>query len=115
MSKREMKADVYDYLELAALAFGGIGRGAFYDDSRGRVDYDCPLCVHGAGFACEPLNTISETDVTSELSRLGIKYDTNDRAVEQINARLGRWKNTRVTWTRFRKHLGIVRAEATNA
>lgn len=32
--KLVMDADVYDYLEFAALAFGGIGRSAFYDEIR---------------------------------------------------------------------------------
>lgn len=114
--KREMHPDVYDYLELAALAFGGIGRGVFYDRTEfGTVDENCPVCAHGFGFVAEEGNLIGETEVTQELSRLGIKYSTNDVAVREINERLGRDTYTRVTWPQYTKQLGIVRAEVTNA
>lgn len=117
MSRREMKADVFDYLELAALAYGGIGREAFYayDLVELRDDRNCPVCVHGIGFASDEINLVDENEVTRELSRLGITYKTNDGAVYEINQRLGRDPDTRVTWPRYRKHLGIVRAEVTNA
>lgn len=121
-NKRVLQRDVYDTLELMALAFKGIGGGVDY---RG----DCPLCVHGLAREAKPTverirgdkwvhvpcpaSSYPENNKINEaLENAGISRMTNDEAVAAINRRLGRPEDARVTFKRWCRELGVVRGEA---
>ena len=120
---RVLPADVYDTLELAAEAFGGIGGGPFYldgdvfEDSRERLT--CPNCAHGLALFAEGLGYArSYHDEEYGLSHLrealdaaGINASENDWGVAQINARKRRDENTRVTFEEWVAQFNIVRGE----
>lgn len=91
-----LDADVYDTLELVALAYGGIGAGEWFKGDGMRNDDDAvPCCVHGMamlaiGYTSE-FEPASHAFVLEEaLGDAGIKYNNNDRAVRNINMRRGR-------------------------
>jgi hypothetical protein len=101
MSKRVLPADVYDALELSALAFGGIGGG----------DYACggePLCVHGhlsAMCGYETWQFAEEATVGYAL----LNATENDQAVATINRRRGKPAESRVPFDLWCAELGVVR------
>lgn len=85
---REMRADVYDTLELVAEMAGGVRSETFTTDGG-----NTPCCLHGmAAFAFDgpefhgprPGNPLS-----AALKKVGITYDENDRAVRKVQKALG--------------------------
>jgi hypothetical protein len=102
-TRRQLPADVYDTLELAALANGGVGAGfAFH-----RHNPQMPCCIHGlAEFAGDGNRTLNYA-----LSSVGIDGDTNDAGVEAINARKdpGGYTDTAVTFAEWCAELNVVR------
>lgn len=115
--RRFLPADVYDFLELSALAEDGISAGKF-----GRITTSGERCgcVHGhAGHHWGPDYdaTAAETiEISNALNAAGIDYAANDAAVRAINYRKGPTQpiNAPVTWDEFVAELGIVRAEPTS-
>lgn len=103
-AKRVMDPIVFDYLELAAEEFGGIGGGHFNDFDYGEIMV--PYCVYGYAGPGYLL-------VWEELDRLGITELGNDAAVRAINAG-GLRENVskrynRVPFKKWCKALNIVR------
>lgn len=74
--KRVMQAQVYDYLELAALAFGGIGMGK-YSQGNARAPH-CALGYAGEGVP----SCVGDDTIYAEFERLGITVCANDIAIE---------------------------------
>lgn len=110
--KRVLPADVYDFLELSALAEGGISAGKFtrFD---GRDLAHCG-CIHGhAGQAlADDLELpCAEADEAREaLLAAGIDFPENDEAVRAINCRKGiPFADDPVTWREFVTELNVVR------
>lgn len=119
---RVLPPNVYDTIELMALAFRGIGAGSDFRDH-------CPNCVHGlareAGAtwdyetdggwvvgACPAYAFPDNNEINQALMAAGIERYVNDDAVEKINQRLRRAWNARVTFRRWCRQLGVVRGEA---
>jgi hypothetical protein len=96
-TQRVLPADVYDALELSALAFGGIGAGSWGEE-------DEPCCIVGHAV------TVGIPGVeywTSDALEIGER--ANDAAVERINSRLGLPSRTRVLWADYCAELNVVR------
>ena len=113
-----LPADVYDALELSALAFGGIGGGKYVDPSFG--DGMAPVCAIGhAGFGVfereeggSTLRTYS-FDGEDVLRKLGIDEGKNDAAVARINKRKGVANDVaQVTFEEWAGELNVRRGEA---
>lgn len=103
-TKRVLPADVYDTLELSALAYGGIGAGRAFDCPDGD-----PVCISGhIYFAAADLN--DEEEMRNALL-LGHEapIDVNDPAVRRINRRRGAPLNARVPFDLWRAELGVER------
>jgi hypothetical protein len=106
MSKRVLPADVYDALELSALANDGIGAGFMYHHGNPLT----PCCAHGlASFA-----TASEYDygpINEALFNANIDGRANDAAVYAINARKDPYgyADTNVTFEEWCAELAVVR------
>lgn len=100
--KRVLPAQVFDYLELAALAFGGIGGGYLYDDSD-----VVPFCVWGYAYGDDG----GEPIVVDALNAAQISLGMNDIAVEAVNARRGRDRGARIPFAQWCLELGVVRGE----
>jgi hypothetical protein len=97
--KRFLPPDVYDALELSALAFGGIGQGEW-----GATD--APICIIGhAVTAGIPTVTYMSSDA------IPIREDENDGAVRSINARIGKPEHSRVTFKQWCKELRVFRGD----
>lgn len=118
---RVLPADVYDTLEFAALAFGGIGGGRYTDT----VEYDAerdawlyaPVCAIGFGrvingdYDYQPLD--GDESLEMALRAVGISEGTNDAAVMDINVRLGvADPEARVPFKKWAKELNVVRGDA---
>lgn len=116
MAKQEkakivMPADLYDTIEFAALAFGGIGAGRDFEPDE---ELRCPVCVHGlarvAGAETTADGGYLPNELNIQLEDLGIGRVQNDIAVEAINRRRGgRPTDARVTFRAWAKELNIVR------
>lgn len=101
--KRVLPADVYDALELSALAFGGIGGGRYYKQGTPVS----PYCAVGhASF----LDTDCSREAWSAWKTGGITERVNDEAVRAINTRLGKPAHSRVTFKEWCKELNVTRA-----
>lgn len=113
--KRVLPADVYDALELSALAFGGIGAGRLHD---GVHAGNCPVCIYGhAIFANNCYGLFDRNNpIETALDNMGKAGDdyfaplVSDGAVLAINSRLGRPANSRVTFKEWCKELNVTRA-----
>ena len=96
----ELDKDVYDTLELSALAFRGIGYGRYYS---GCDTQRQPNCIVGhaswTGIISDPLRG------TGELLDAAL----NDQAVLAYNAAHGRLSQTPLTWKQYCKQRNIVR------
>jgi hypothetical protein len=108
-----LPADVYDTLELAAHAFGGIGAGYYFDLDRttGEVLPNKPRCVHGVLGAAVGQNH-AYTWLNDRVRNLGLTGCKNDDAVEAINRRNGKGLLSRVPFADYCQELGIVRGES---
>ena len=110
---RELPADVYDALELSALAFGGIGAGSLTADHaypygvRGWHAVD-PLCAMGHAGA---LDGKYLGGAWKAVTKTGIDGPVNDFAVRVINRRKRRPRNARVTFREWCRELNVVRGE----
>lgn len=119
LPKRVLPADVYDTLELSALAFGGIGAGDFWDgvaidDAKNRA----PCCVFGhAAFSEDPPTGIyhtyfpPSTEVSIAMDESGLTVDTNDAAVQAINGRKAALWDARVSFDEWCRELGVTRGD----
>lgn len=96
-----LPADIYDALELSALAFNGIGHGRFDDggDDDGTL---CPRCVHGHAMFADNNASGAPSDLTDALWRAGLTYGTNDMIVGQ---------GERISWDEYCRRGNIVRGE----
>lgn len=123
---RTIPANIYDTLEFAALAFGGIGAGEWYRQKRAKVqghfgtytsksdDETCPVCVNGLLVACG-------VDGAAQWGRKPMKAldlidaQDNDKAVRKLQ-RNGFGKKvqgvSRVPWPAYCATLNIVRGAA---
>lgn len=106
---RVLPADVYDTLELSALAYGGIGAQRFYDQ-----DYPVgePYCAFGhAYFASGSTDSPYMTDnkITAALVKAGIYVADNDKAVRRYNTQLGRHPNARIPFDDWCRILNVRR------
>lgn len=107
-AKRVLPSDVYDTLELSALAFGGIGGGVWYeyeaerDPRTGLSKIVAPVCAIGHWeFARGKYNrAMALHDITT---------DESDNAVVSINKRRRRDGYQRVTFERWCAELGVER------
>lgn len=92
-----LPADIYDALELSALAFGGIGRGIdWLNDSEGAT---CPICVHGhANYLEDGTDAISRALYEAGISR----YENDKRIVGS---------GGRISWATYCRRGNIVRGE----
>lgn len=100
-----LPADVYDTLELSALAYGGVGGGWHFDS---REQPPTPLCAYGhAAFA----DALPRNDVTRALGDAGIGPFGNDDAVARINERRGKFCYARVSFEEWCQALNVVRGE----
>lgn len=122
---RVLPPDVYDTLELAALAYGGVGAGRFFDDSTTRrLDKaSVPYCIHGMAYVAGDFrytdDTLDDGDVqtiSNALHAVGISFIVHDMAVRAINARHGKTglqRNERVPFAAWCRELNVVRGPAT--
>jgi hypothetical protein len=106
-TKRILPADVYDTLELMALAYGGIGAGMDFRISNGRL---FPLCVFGLArdaAQVDPSFPSSASELTIALGNAGITRRTNDFAVYAINDHT----SSRVPFEAWCEKLNVERGE----
>lgn len=104
---RVLPADVYDTLELAAEAFGGVGANFMFHGG----DFHRPCCAHGlAAFAQGGIIG----PMTYTLFDFGISGEANDIAVYAINARKdpGGYNDTPVSFAAWCAELGVVRGDS---
>lgn len=99
-----LPGDLYDGLQLSALAFGGIGCGRFYDK------LGDPCCVFGmANFGPElnhPGARLFEAGITT--CEDSDTHRGNDTAVRAINIRKGANQGARVTFEEWCAELNVV-------
>lgn len=106
---RHLDPDVFDTLELADIAFGGIGAGV---DTEYIIDHlgqcSAPWCAHGCVLNDEAI--YHETVGNDALIAVGISRTVNDDAVFAIRARLGlELIGTRVPFAEWVKELEVMR------
>jgi hypothetical protein len=112
-AKRILPADVYDALEFAALAFGGIGATEFaFDAHGGHVCGDssmavAPNCAFGYAdwLDCGQCNR----DDNASLRAAGISAHLNDKVVEYYNAKRRRRPESRIPFADWCAELGVER------
>ena len=102
--QRILPADVYDALELSALAFGGIGGDLMYDSHR-------PRCLLGHIEFCDRGNGEMERAVRRAFGGDVSLVEQNDPAVERINKRRGTYPSARVPFDAWCKELNVVRGK----
>lgn len=118
-----MDPDVYDTLELAAFAFGGVGCGKWfrYDSIKAEDDLNCPVCAHGLALFAEDIRfgtsfgysgIQAQSVISTELQRLGISILVNDNAVDAIRERKEVVDDDeRVSFAAWTKQLNVVRGD----
>lgn len=117
-----LPADVYDTLEFASLAFGGIKGGVFCElditaigsnDYIGIYNLNCPNCAHGLLMSAENIGHPYSGEASRALRDIGIAGGRSDAAVEEINQRKGFGYTTsrRVTFREWCAELEVVRGE----
>lgn len=102
---RTLPADVYDALELTALAYDGIGQPDEFDSS------GAPVCILGhAAFAG---GDIYDSPLAESLRKAfaWIPGANSDEAVERINERRGKPPQERVPFSEWCKELDVVRGK----
>jgi len=103
---RVLPADVYDTLELSALAFGGIGRGSYFDEDENSEPPVTPCCIHGHGMVAGRLNPPrpwEESQVNDALWTADIGVNTNDSIFQP--------DETRISFEEWCKRLNVVRGD----
>jgi hypothetical protein len=111
VTTRVLPADVYDALELSALAYGGIGQPEIH---RG----EAPCCLYGHLAEVSGTDSIWELrpEIDEALTRPElygyVDGDTSDIAVRKINRSLGKPVESRVSFKQWCKELGVVRGAA---
>jgi len=104
-----LPADVYDALELSALAYGGIGAGKDTENMY-RCGYEAdaiPWCAYGHARAAQALIA---GEVSRALSKIQLRPGGSDFAVNDINLRLGSESiNARVSFAEWCAELRVVR------
>lgn len=105
-------ADIYDTLELSALAFGGIGAGTFTSlDDAGLVPF-CALGHLGSGTSIgyEHDYRAARVALREAFGEAGYTVTmANDAAVREINLRKGNPTAVRVTFEEWCEELNVVR------
>lgn len=106
--KRILPADVYDTLELAALAYGGVGQGSWTTVG---VDGEVvPVCAHGlAEFADNTAFLDHSSPLRMALRLAGVTIEANDTTVRNWQARHKANSLTRMPWDEYCAALNIVR------
>jgi hypothetical protein len=109
---RELPADVYDVMELGALEWNGIGAGSFGDTD---TPIRCPYCAFGLARWIDSGDPYGTTfgAVAAALRESGLDWMQSDRAVKQINKRLGKDEDARVPFDLWTAELGISRGPTT--
>jgi hypothetical protein len=109
---RTLPPDVYDALELSALAFGGIGAGQNAENvsQQGYEPTAIPICIigHAYGLLGKPEDCWNAPALHA-LRLAGITISVNDPAVVTALQRLNRPVTGRVTFKQWCKELGVVR------
>lgn len=108
--ERVLPADVYDALELSALAFGGIGAPQVWE----RTNNDVPCCIwgHSAFATGHEYSFNDKSPVRKALNRVRIDgADDSDPAVYAINDRRRRPRDSRVSFAAWCAELGVVRGK----
>ena len=109
---RPLDPDTYDTLELGALAFGGIGRGAFVyitRDSGTTEETLTPCCALGIVAVVEGEGGYFSSPGSQALYAIGVDIFENDAAVARINERRRRAPCARVSFAEWCEELGVVR------
>lgn len=99
-AKRVLSADVYDLMELSALAFGGIGAG------RMRAADGRPHCVIGHAEFQEDFEVEPGWYLRSRLREADIDIDSNDKTLRKA----GVVGDRRVSWPKYCELMNIERA-----
>ncbi len=105
--KRVLPADIYDTLELAAYAHGGIGAGSMF-----YIDQYEPCCIHGLLNFATTLE-IAPVDMSHPANRAmlaaGIGVAESDEAVYKIRDRNNH--SSPVTFKAWCRELNVVRGD----
>lgn len=114
---RVVSADVYDAVELVALAFGGIGSGVWYADNN--TDKNCPVCINGIAHflgltKASDVCIVGNRDLPRAVAAVGgIAYSENDLIVGDLKDRgIGRLDSNgewRVPFAAYVKEAKLVR------
>lgn len=109
---RVISADVYDALELQALALGGIGAGRWFraDSTKPRqLDISCPVCINGMGVSFGLSNDV----LVSRVREIGVSTAENDTVVSDLRAQgkgiADEFGHVRVPFADYAKKLNLVR------
>lgn len=108
---RVLPPDVYDALELSALAYGGIGAFTVGTEEKG------PVCVLGhvrflAGVPLASWTPSMNADYVALRNAVPVGPYENDAAVARINRRRDKPESRRVSFADWCAELGVVRGEA---
>lgn len=102
---RVLPAEVYDTLELSAIAFGGIGAGECFVN-------DEPYCLAGHFLFAADTESLAPNPMRAALLGPRECYaDFNDPAVQRINRRRGAPLNARVSFAEWCAELHVVRGD----
>lgn len=104
--RRVLPADVFDTLELSALAFGGIGKGRYFDFAGDKVV--APVCIIGHGYCAAsksgfPFDHSDAEVILTALYNAGITVGVNDDAVGGDGS---------IDFPEWCKRLNVVRGDA---
>lgn len=106
---RVLPADVYDMLELSALAFGGIG-GPDVWEGDGDDAFNCPVCIYGHAAFAVAASSIMDGPIYRALERVDINGGIeSDGAVYRVNERKRRPRTSRIPFPEWCAELGVVR------
>jgi hypothetical protein len=107
-----LPADVYDALELSAIAYGGIGEGTFGDWKDGNGTG--PRCIVGHAWCLrEGQPAHAGSAVSQALSAAGIDVSFNDRLVKRALDEGAGIGDDRISWDEYVKRGNIVRGAET--
>lgn len=106
-TSRVLPADIYDTLELSAEAYGGIGRGEYFETLLSSAD-PAPVCIVGHAVISGIERRVGDAQRVL-LDAYGIDILANDRAVERINRRRRLGEFERVPFPDWCAELGVER------